>query len=275
MHTQTAVTETGDIEINIVKSPVVSFATDYSMWGTESHRSGIVLRRNYSTAPKHLVFKGSVRDKEEFIIPNEAEPYQGAITHADSYNIGNIKLFGISDYNRSQKSLIAELGSGSTEITSPIYDRYLIDCDSIPAGVGELYLYSDLAIVHSQLGHVLTRGYSAIDVAKVNRVGSIFALTFEPTNTRIRFAVSFDDHQTYFVFNKKKLVPIENSDAVIAELGNDSNALGYGFRNMIPCGNYKTINFKIVLQSDDPSCTPVFYGFRCSLYSTIRRPSND
>ena len=273
MFTKTAVTETGDVIVNIVKAPVTTFDIDYQLWNTEAHRTGMILRRNYATCRERCVFSGSVGHHDEFIVPNETEPYQGALTRAEVRNADRINLYGISDFSRAHKSLIAEIHEGQTQLLAPVYDRYLVDCAAVPEGIGELSLYSDLAIAYSGLGSIITRGYSSIDLNKIHRIGSVFALTFEPSETRIRFAVSFDGHKTYWRFHRRKLVPIsDNPEEIIAE-GNDRNDLCYGMRNMIPSPEQKKVDFKIVLQSDNPNATPVFYGFKCSLYSKISRNS--
>lgn len=270
MFTKTEVTENGDIVVNLVKTPVMTFEADYNLWNTEAHNTGMILRRNYAACRERCVFEGHVSHHQEFIVPTEKEPYQGAITRASVQNAERINLYGISDFHSSQKSLIAEMSEGQTSISSAIYDRYLLDCDSVPNGVGSIQLFSDLQVAHSNMGHILTQGYSSIHMDDVMRVGSVYALTFEPTGTRIRFAVSFDEHKTYHVFHKKQLVHIGDTPEEILEGGNDRNDLCYGFRNMVPNEEQKKADFKIVLQSDNPAATPVFYGFRCSLYRVIK-----
>lgn len=269
MLTQTAVTETGDVVVNIVKAPVTTFDADYQLWNTEAHRTGMILRRNFAACRERCVYRGFVNFHDEFIVPSESEPYQGTITRAEVIGAKRIDLYGLSDFHRSQKSLIAEMEEGQTAISSPIYDRYLVDCVDVPDGLGEVALFSDLAVAYSNMGSIVTRGYSTVDLNRIHRIGSVYALTFEPVGTRIRFAVSFDGHETYWYFNRKQLVPVSDDPQVIIEQGNDRNDLCYGLRNMVPSAEQKKVDFKIVLQSDSPNATPVFYGFKCSLYSTI------
>lgn len=270
MLTETGTTEAGEVIVNLVKAPVTTFEQDYAMLNTESHRTGMVLRREAKPCEERCVFEGVVSHHDEFVIPHAAEPYQGAITRAQVCNADRVNLYGLSDFNLSHRSLIAELHEGQTRISSSLYDRYMLGCESVPDGVGAVSLYTDVTVSYDNIGHILTRGYSSLHLQNVNRIGSIYALTMEPKGTRVRFAMSFDGHQTYHVFRRKELVPIEDNDHLISLQGNDRNDICYGFRNMKP-EQGQVVDFKVVLQSDSPDCTPVFYGFRCSLYSTIRR----
>lgn len=269
MLTETGTTEAGEVIVNLVKAPVTTFEQDYSMLNTESHRTGMVLRREAKPCVERCVFEGMVSHHDEFVIPAPEEPYQGAITRAEVFNAERVNLYGLSDFNLSHRSLIAELHEGQTKISSPVYDSYMIGCESIPDGIGEVSLFTDVTVSYETIGHILTRDYSSLHLQNVDRIGSIYALTLEPKGTRIRFAMSFDNHQSYYVFHRKDLIPIEDDPKIIAANGNDRNDICYGFRNMKP-DQGQVVDFKIILQSDNPDCTPVFYGFRCSLYSTIR-----
>lgn len=268
MQTTTGTTAAGDVIVNLVKAPVLTFEQDYSMWNTESHRTGIVLRRSAQPCVERCVFHGDIQSHATFIVPNEHEPYQGAITRARLLNANQVHLYGISTYDQ-HRSLIAEMYEGETLIDSHLYDRYQL---SDASGAGKVSLYSDLSVSYSEIGHVLTQGYSSLRLKDVSRIGSIYALTLEPKGTKVRFAVSFDGHKSYKVFRRKELVDICDDPAAIADYGNSSTDLCYGFRNMKPGGQI-VVDFKIVLQSDNPDATPVFYGFRCSLYSTINSQS--
>lgn len=269
MLTQTGVTEKGDVIVYIVKAPVESFESDYKMWNTEANRAGMVLRRNFAPCREQCVFNGLVGHHDEFIIPSDKEPYQGTITRAEVEGSAKLNLFGISDYSRSQKQLIAELGEGETKLTSPVYDRYLLDCETVPSGIVGLSLFSDLKVFHSDIGSIETQNYSSVQLNGVYRIGSIYALTYEPEGTVIRLAFSFDGHQTYYVFDRKRLVPISGDPHEILEKGNNRSELCYGFRNRVPDADHKKVDFKIVLHSKNAEQTPVFYGFRCCFYSTI------
>lgn len=275
MFTQTEVTPTGDIIVNTVKSPVLTFTSDYILWGTEVGKSGVTLRKQFTKIPMYQILSKTVNHLDDLILTIDKEPYQGAITLIETTTSGAVKLFGLTDYGKSDKTLICDIGYGKTLINSPVYDRYLLDCTSIPEDKATVSLYSDLSVGYTAVGYVLTEKYSSVNIESVHRIGSIFALTFEPVGTKIRFAVSFDNHNSYFVFNKKQLVPMSSDSDIILGLGNDSSDLCYGFRNMIPTAEQKNMKFKVVLQSDHPSITPVFYGFRCSLYSTIKNKDID
>lgn len=268
MQTTTGTTAAGDLLVNLVKAPVLTFEKDYAMWNTEPHRTGIVLRRSAEPCDERCIFQGDIQQHDTFIVPNEHEPYQGAITRARLLNADQVNLYGISTYDQ-HRSLIAEMYEGDTVIDSHLYDKYQL---SDARGAGEVSLYSDLAVSYTDIGHVLTRDYSSLRLKDVSRIGSIYALTLEPKGTRVRFAISFDGHKSYKVFRRKELVDIYDDPAAIAEYGNSSTDLCYGFRNMKP-DDQTVVDFKIVLQSDNPDATPVFYGFRCSLYSTITSQS--
>lgn len=257
--------EPGVTECVTVKSPVITFDTDYSLWNTEAHRNGIILRRNLEACKEYAIFKNLIHHHQEFIIPNDREPYQGAITRAALYNAERVSLYGISDFHNSHRSLIAEIYTGDTRINSAVYDRYVLDCEAVSNGVGQITLYSDLRVAYSNMGHVLTRDYSSIMLKNIDRIGSVFPLTFEPDRTKVRFAVTFDDHKSYHIFNRRTLIHLDDSspENILAN-GNDRNDLCYGMRNFKPLS--EKLDFKIVMSSDVPSATPVFYGFRVSMY---------
>lgn len=124
---------------------------------------------------------------------------------------------------------------------------------------------SALRALQPTLGHIQTKNYSSLQLNGVTNIGSVYALTYEPEGTRVRFAVSFDGHKTYQIFSKRKLLDISSDDIAIAQNGNDKLELCFGFRNLVPSMAQKRVDFKIVLYTDSNE-SPIFYGFRCSLY---------